>query len=66
MIVEINGQGREVPDGLNVSALIAHLGMNPQRVALERNREILPRTLWKETQVQASDSFEIVHMVGGG
>lgn len=66
MIVDVNGQSREVPDGLNVSGLIAHLGMNPQRVALERNREILPRALWKETQVQASDSFEIVHMVGGG
>lgn len=66
MIVAINGQSREVPDGLNVSGLIEHLGMNPQRVALERNSEILPRVLWKEAQVQANDSFEIVHMVGGG
>ena len=66
MIVEINGKFREIPDGLSVSALIEHLEMNPQRVALERNRDILPRPLWKETQVRANDSFEIVHMVGGG
>ena len=66
MNVEINGQYREVPEGLSVSAMIEHLGMKPQRVALERNREILPRALWRETQVQANDSFEIVHMVGGG
>lgn len=66
MTVVINGERREIPGGLNVSAMIEHLGMNPQRVALERNRDILPRAQWKETPVQANDSFEIVHLVGGG
>lgn len=66
MTVVINGQSREIPDNLNVAALIEHLGMKLDRVALERNRDILPRARWKETQVQANDSFEIVHLVGGG
>ena len=66
MTVVINGENREVPDHLNVAALIEHLGMMPDRVALERNRDVLPRALWKDTLVQASDSFEIVHLVGGG
>lgn len=66
MTVVINGERREIPDGLNVSAMIEHLGMTLERVALERNRDILPRTRWKVTPVQPDDSFEIVHLVGGG
>jgi thiamine biosynthesis protein ThiS len=66
MIVTINGERRDIPDGLNVSALLDHLGMPTGRVAIERNLDILPRTRWQETPVQSNDSFEIVHFVGGG
>jgi thiamine biosynthesis protein ThiS len=66
MIVTINGERRDVPDGLNVSALLDHLGMPTGRVAVERNLDILPRNRWQETPVQSNDSFEIVHFVGGG
>jgi sulfur carrier protein len=66
MTVTINGERREVPDGLNVAALIEHLGMRIDRVAIERNLDILPRAQWQSTRVQANDSFEIVQFVGGG
>ena len=66
MTVTINGERREIPDGLNVAALLEHLGMSDGRVAIERNLDILPRARWQETQVQSNDSFEIVHFVGGG
>jgi thiamine biosynthesis protein ThiS len=66
MTVVINGERTEIPDGLNVAALIEHLDMPLDRVALERNLDILPRSRWKETQVQPSDTYEIVHFVGGG
>jgi thiamine biosynthesis protein ThiS len=66
MTILINGERREVPEGLNVDALLAHLGMAAGRVAIERNLDILPRARWSETQIQADDSFEIVHFVGGG
>ena len=66
MNVTINGEPREIPDGLTVAALIDHLGLLPGRVAVERNREILPRDLWPRTQVAQGDVFEIVHFVGGG
>lgn len=66
MTVVINGESQEVPDGLNVAALLGHLGMRTEQVAIERNRDILPRTVWAETRVQPSDSFEIVQFVGGG
>ncbi|HKV49059.1 MAG TPA: sulfur carrier protein ThiS [Candidatus Acidoferrales bacterium] len=66
MKIRINGEEREVPDGLSVAALLAHLGMANDRVAIERNLDILPRTSWANTDVQPNDSFEIVHFVGGG
>ena len=66
MTVIINGERRELPDGLTVVALLQHLGMLGERVAIERNLDILPRSSWTGTLVQPNDSFEIVHFVGGG
>jgi thiamine biosynthesis protein ThiS len=66
MTVVINGERREIPDGLNVAAMIEHLGIPVDRVALERNLEILPRANWMQTQVQPGDRYEIVRFVGGG
>jgi thiazole synthase len=66
MNVTINGEHREIPNGLTVAALLDHLGMAPNRVAIERNLEIAPRARWNEIAVAADDRFEIVHLVGGG
>jgi thiamine biosynthesis protein ThiS len=67
MTVVINGERRDVPDALSsVAALLEHLGMNPGRVAIERNRDILPRSRWGQTPVRPNDAFEIVQLVGGG
>jgi sulfur carrier protein len=53
----------EKPD---VTALVAALGFRADRVALERNGEIVPRSTWGATPVEAGDRFEVVHFVGGG
>ncbi|MGH9713318.1 MAG: sulfur carrier protein ThiS [Candidatus Acidiferrales bacterium] len=66
MTVTINGERREIPDGFTVIALLEHIGMPVERVAIERNLDILPRARWMETRIQPNDSFEIVHFVGGG
>ena len=66
MTIIVNGERREIPEGLNVAGLLVHLGMANGRVAVERNLDILPRARWHETQVESDDSFEIVHFVGGG
>ena len=66
MKVTINGESREIPEGLSVTTLLEHIGMASNRVAIERNRDILPRARWQETTVEPGDSFEIVHFVGGG
>jgi thiamine biosynthesis protein ThiS len=64
--VTINGEHREIPDGLAVTELLEHIGLPADRVAIERNLNILPRAEWLTTKVQSNDSFEIVHFVGGG
>lgn len=66
MKILLNGEGREIPEGLNVTALLEHLRLDPARVAIERNLEILPRGQWQTTAVAAGDRFEIVQFVGGG
>lgn len=66
MKVTVNGETRDVPDGLRVDSLLTHLGIAAERVAIERNLDILPRERWPETPVATGDSFEIVHFVGGG
>jgi len=66
MQIQLNGEKCEVPEGLDVPGLLAHLGLKPARVAIERNLEILPRAKWESTDVSAGDRFEIVHFVGGG
>jgi sulfur carrier protein len=66
MQLVINGVSRPVPDGLTVASLIDHLGMKSDRVAVELNREIVPRNRWNDTSLGENDCLEIVHFVGGG
>ena len=62
----INGQERELAAVGNLSALIDQLGMRSDRVAIELNRELVPRERWAATPVSDGDQLEIVHFVGGG
>jgi sulfur carrier protein len=64
--IVVNGETREVPTGLDVTGLLSYLGLPADRVAIERNLEILPRSEWISTAVLPGDKFEIVHLVGGG
>jgi thiamine biosynthesis protein ThiS len=62
----INGAEREFPSVATLSALVEQLGMKPDRVAVELNREIVPRDRWPQTTLSQGDRLEIVHFVGGG
>jgi sulfur carrier protein len=66
MKVQINGQGRDFPKPIPLSALLEQLGMKADRVAVELNRSIVPRAQWGETLVVEGDRLEIVQFVGGG
>ena len=64
--ITVNGDLQQVPEGLDVPRLLAHLNIRAERVAIERNLEILPRANWAATKVTPGDRYEIVHLVGGG
>jgi thiamine biosynthesis protein ThiS len=66
MKVQINGESRDFHGSLPLSALVEQLGMKADRVAVELNRDIVPRARWAETQVSDGDRLEIVQFVGGG
>jgi sulfur carrier protein len=64
--IVVNGEPKAVPGGLTVAALLAHLGVDGGRVAVELNREIVRKPAWGETRVEAGANVEIVQFVGGG
>jgi len=66
MQITVNGEKRSVPDGLSVRGLVETLGLTDGPVAVEKNREIVPRALHAETPIAENDVIEIVHLVGGG
>lgn len=64
--VTINGEVRSVAAGSTIADLVAHIGLDPAKVAVERNREIVPRSTLHDVQLAEGDVLEIVHFVGGG
>jgi thiamine biosynthesis protein ThiS len=64
--VRLNGQDRAVPADLSIHALLEWLDLNPALVVVELNREILDRNRYAEIPVNAGDTLELVHFVGGG
>jgi sulfur carrier protein len=68
MKLQINGEQRDFTDPApsTLSALVEDLGMKPDRVAIELNRDIVPRDRWSETPLNDGDRLEVVHFVGGG
>jgi thiamine biosynthesis protein ThiS len=66
MKLRINGEERSFASAATLAALVAELGMKDDRVAIELNRDIVPRARWTETRLREGDELEIVHFVGGG
>lgn len=62
----MNGEDRELPDGITLEALIHQLSLAPDRLAIERNREVVRRADWPQTTLFEDDRIEIIHFVGGG
>ena len=66
MKLVLNGKPVELPDGSTVAALVSQLGVEPAKVAIERNQDVVPRRTWAEAQLADGDQVEIVTFVGGG
>ena len=66
MMLVLNGEARAAERGTTLAALVAELGLDPRKVAVERNLEIVPRSLYASTALTDGDRIEIVHFIGGG
>jgi thiazole synthase len=64
--IRVNGEHRRVEGGISVAQMLNELGLDPLRVAVERNLAIVPRGTLGEVRVEDGDDYEIVHFVGGG
>jgi thiazole synthase len=64
--VTINGEERRLESPLSVHALLGQLGLEPAKIAVERNFEIVPRSRYGEITVSDGDRLEIVQFIGGG
>lgn len=66
MNIQLNGEAREIPDNSTAQDLIEQLGLSGKRLAMELNREIVPRSSYASTPLNNGDEIEIVHAIGGG
>src|SRR5688572_19134219 len=66
LCLTVNGKPQTAPTGTTVSGLLQLLGLDPQRVAVERNEDVVPRKSWSEAVVSEGDKIEIVAFIGGG
>ncbi len=66
MNIILNGEPRSLPGAMSVRAMLVSLGLDPKKIAVERNLEIVPRSTYDEVQVADGDKYEIVHFIGGG
>jgi sulfur carrier protein len=66
MRLVINGEQRDFPELPTLAALVEHLALKSDRLAIELNRDIVPRGSWSSTGLKSGDRLEIVHFVGGG
>jgi thiamine biosynthesis protein ThiS len=64
--IRVNGEHRRVAGGVSIAAMLNWIGIDPAKVAVERNLAIVPRSSFGEVRVEDGDDFEIVHFVGGG
>ena len=64
--ITVNGEARRIAAGATVAALLADIGLDQRKVAVERNEEIVPRSTYAVVALGAGDAVEIVHFIGGG
>ena len=64
--VRVNGEHRRLPGGVSIAEMLNEIGIDPAKVAVERNLEIVPRSTFEQVCVEDGDDYEIVHFVGGG
>lgn len=64
--VTLNGESRALDGPVSIAGLLATLGLETRKVAVERNEAIVPRSQYTATWLASGDALEIVHFIGGG
>jgi len=64
--IRLNGETRQIPSALNIAQLLEHFELPKDRIAIERNRAIVPKGEWEKVTLSNGDNLEVVHFVGGG
>lgn len=64
--ITVNGEARSIAAPATVADLLARIGLDTRKVAVERNLEIVPRSTYAATALSPGDRLEIVHFIGGG
>ncbi len=64
--IRLNGEHRRVRGGVTITEMLNEFGIDPLRVAVERNLTVVPRSALRDVRVEDGDDYEIVHFVGGG
>jgi thiamine biosynthesis protein ThiS len=65
MQIQLNGENTQVA-AINLTDLVAELGLEQRMIAIERNMEVVPKSEYTATQLEENDRIELVHMIGGG
>ena len=66
MKISVNGEIKELPEGISVREMIECLSLPPRRMAIEVNKQVIRKQDWSELKIRDNDHVEIVHFVGGG
>lgn len=64
--ITLNGEARDLPAGLTIQALFAHLAISPDAIIVERNQTVVPRSTYPAQVIEAGDRIELMRLIGGG
>lgn len=64
--VTLNGEARDLPSGLTIAGLFAHLGISPEALIVECNQTVVPRSTFATQVIEAGDRIELMRLIGGG
>ncbi len=66
MQITVNGEKKEISSEVNLLELLKHFSLPERRIAVELNKEVVPKKAWENTKVVEGDELEVIHFVGGG
>jgi sulfur carrier protein len=64
--IQVNGNPQTLPEGSSIETLLEQLKLSGQRIAVEHNEDVIPRSEYAQTALQAGDRVEIIRAIGGG